>query len=82
MRTEMRGWIEGKGIMSAVFRALALWEYSTEEQARKQLVKALEKGNHPPGPIYYSMPLTGENRRSNGRFCTFQHSSICWSAYT
>ena len=60
MRTEMRSWIEGKGIMSAVFRALALWEYSTEEQARKQLVKALEKGNHPAGPYILQYAI---NRR-------------------
>jgi hypothetical protein len=60
MRREMRSWIEGKGIMPAVFRALALWEYSTEEQARQQLVKALEKGNHPPGPYMLQYAI---NRR-------------------
>jgi hypothetical protein len=46
--------------MSAVFRALALWEYSTEEQARQQLVKVIERGNHPPGPYILQYAI---NRR-------------------
>ena len=60
MRPELRRWIEGKGLMSAVFRALALWEYSTEEQARQQLVKVIERGNHPPGPYILQYAI---NRR-------------------
>lgn len=50
MKKEVRSWIEGKGIIPTVFRALALWEYSTEEQARQQLMKVIERGNHTPGP--------------------------------
>jgi len=60
MSKEVMSWIEGKGIIPAVIRALALWQHSTEEQAKQQLVKALEKGNRPPGPYMLQYAI---NRR-------------------
>jgi hypothetical protein len=42
-----------------MFRALALWEYTTEEEARQQLLKVIEQGNHSPGPymLQYAINL-------------------------
>jgi len=60
MKQKVRVWIEGKGIIPTVLRALSLWDYSTEEQARRQLEKVIERGNHPPGPYILQYAI---NRR-------------------
>jgi len=46
----MRAWFEVKGTVRIAIRTLALWEYYTEEQARQQLVKVIERETDATGP--------------------------------
>jgi hypothetical protein len=50
MRKHASTWIEGNGTVRTVFRTMALWAYLSEERAKLQLVRIIEK-NGKPGPF-------------------------------
>jgi hypothetical protein len=51
MRKHASTWIEGNGTVRTVFRTMALWAYLSEERAKLQLVKVIERKNEKPGPF-------------------------------
>jgi len=46
----MSTWIEGDGTVRTVFRKLVLWDYTSLESCKLQLVNAIEKKNTTPSP--------------------------------
>jgi hypothetical protein len=51
MKGHASTWIEGDGTVRTVFRTLALWAYSSEDKAKLQLVKVIERKNEKAGPF-------------------------------
>ena len=48
MNKNVNSWIEGNGSLRAVFRNIILWEYTSPERSKLQLLRVTEKKN--PGP--------------------------------
>lgn len=51
MNKKVNSWIEGDGTVRTVVRSFALWNYSTQDRCKVQLVKAIEKENALTGPF-------------------------------
>lgn len=50
MKGHASTWIEGDGTVRTVFRTMALWAYSSEEKANRQLMKGMVPKNDQSGP--------------------------------
>jgi hypothetical protein len=51
MKGHASTWIEGNGTVRTVFRTMALWAYLSEERAKLQLVKVIERKGDVTGPF-------------------------------
>ncbi len=51
MRKHASTWIEGDGTVRTVFRIMALWAYTSNEKAKLQLVRVIERKGDVPGPF-------------------------------
>ena len=58
--------IEGNGTVRTVFRTMALWAYLSEERAKLQLVKVIERKTKNQDLLSYNMPSIDEKRKFNG----------------
>jgi hypothetical protein len=54
-------WIEGNGTVRTVFRTMALYAYSTEEKAKRQLMKVMVPKNDQSGP--YTLQFAIDRRK-------------------
>ena len=62
MRKQASTWIEGNGTVRTVFRTIALWAYLSEERAKLQLVKVIERKGDAPGPFILQYSIDRRKR--------------------
>lgn len=61
MKRHANTWIEGDGTVRTVFRTIALWAYSSEEKAKRQLIKVMAPKNDQSGP--YTLQFAIDRRK-------------------
>jgi hypothetical protein len=61
MKGHASTWIEGDGTVRTVFRTMALYAYSSEEKAKRQLMKVMVPKNNQSGP--YTLQFAIDRRK-------------------
>jgi hypothetical protein len=69
MKGHASTWIEGDGTVRTVFRTMALWAYSSEEKAKRQLMKVMAAKNGQSGP--YTLQFAIDRRKKEIQWISF-----------